>query len=322
MDSDEWGDWDDGDLRGDKQTLLESLLPNGRGIWVAADHGVSKWPVAGLEDMQKLVNSLTGSDGIMADAIVVHRGVIDHIEVPREWSGGWVMHLSASTVHGGEHADWKVLAGDADTLVWGAVERCAKAVSVQVNLGEPQENEMIQALGDVAEACREHDMPLLGMIYPRGPNLSPDPDDETKGVAHAARLGWELGCDVVKVPWTGSIESFRQVSSCVPIPVLVAGGPHTDDFSDVLVMVHDACRYAGAAGTCIGRNVFADGNPAERVMRLNQAMDPLSKYQDPGILDELMQSRSEGPTNVVGKLREGFMERFGEPDEQADESDD
>ena len=322
MESDEWGDWDDGDLRGDKQTLLESLLPNGRGIWVATDHGVSKWPVAGLEDMQKLVNSLTGSDGIMADAIVVHRGVIDHIEVPREWSGGWVMHLSASTVHGGEHADWKVLAGDADTLVWGAVERCAKAVSVQVNLGEPQENEMIQALGDVAEACREHDMPLLGMIYPRGPNLSPDPDDETKGVAHAARLGWELGCDVVKVPWTGSIESFRQVSSCVPIPVLVAGGPHTDDFADVLVRVHDACRYAGAAGTCIGRNVFADGNPAERVMRLNQAMDPLSKYQDPGILDELMQSRSEGPSNVVGKLREGFVERFGEPDEQADESDD
>ena len=62
MDSDEWADWDDGDLRGDKQTLLESLLPNGHGIWVAADHGVSKWPVAGLEDMQKLVNSLTGSD--------------------------------------------------------------------------------------------------------------------------------------------------------------------------------------------------------------------------------------------------------------------
>ena len=181
---------------------------------------------------------------------------------------------------------------------------------------------MIQALGDVAEACREHDMPLLGMIYPRGPNLSPDPDDETKGVAHAARLGWELGCDVVKVPWTGSIESFRQVSSCVPIPVLVAGGPHTDDFSDVLVMVHDACRYAGAAGSCIGRNVFAGDNPAERVMRLNQAMDSLSKYQDPGILDELMQARSEGPTNVVGKLREGFVERFGTSGEQADESDD
>jgi uncharacterized protein YjgD (DUF1641 family) len=57
-------------------------------------------------------------------------------------------------------------------------------------------------------------------------------------------------------------------------------------------------------------------------MRLNQAMDSLSKYQDPGILDELMQARSEGPTNVVGKLREGFVERFGTSGEQADESDD
>ena len=121
--------------------------------------------------MQKLVNSLTGSDGIMADAIVAHRGVIDHIEVPQDWTGGWVMHLSASTVHGGEHADWKVLAGDADTLVWGAVERCAKAVSVQVNLGDAQENEMSQALGDVADLA-------LGAIQPIAESRLEDAADQ------------------------------------------------------------------------------------------------------------------------------------------------
>ena len=46
-----------------------------------------------------------------------------------------------------------------------------------------------------------------------------------KAAAHAARLAFELGCTVVKTKWTGSIESFKKVTSCVPIPVLIAGGP-------------------------------------------------------------------------------------------------
>ena len=54
-------------------------------------------------------------------------------------------------------------------------------------------------------------MPLLGMIYPRGPNLKLDGNDITKGISHAVRLAFELGCDVVKVPWTGDKDSLAGV---------------------------------------------------------------------------------------------------------------
>ena len=74
-----------------------------------------------------------------------------------------------------------------------------------------------------------------------------DDSDSTSGVAHAARLAWELGCNVVKVPWTGSEESFGIVTSSVPIPVLVSGGPKDDDFGKVLELVEKSIN-AGVPG--------------------------------------------------------------------------
>ncbi|MEC7687875.1 MAG: fructose-bisphosphate aldolase, partial [Candidatus Thermoplasmatota archaeon] len=108
--------------------------------------------------------------------------------------------------------------------------------------------------------------PTLGMVYPRGPNLILDPEDETKGIAHAARVAFELGCEVVKVPWTGSVESFRKVTSGVPIPILIAGGT-SSSFSDTLEIVSQSI-IAGGSGVCMGRQIFGSENPLNRLLAL------------------------------------------------------
>ncbi len=250
---------------------MERLLPTGRGVWIPIDHSVSDWPVPGLEGVGDLVAELTRGRGV--DAIVAHRGPIGYhyFDTEDTWNGGWVLHASASTRHGGPRSSYKVLAGDPASLVECAVERGAIGVSVQVNLGDDYETEMLAHLATVADECHFHGVPLLGMIYPRGPHLSPMEGDETNGVSHAARVGWELGCDAVKVPWTGDSSSFKAVVDTVPIPVLVAGGPKGEDFSATLRMVKQAMA-AGAAGVCMGRQVFADEDPAARVTELIDAV--------------------------------------------------
>jgi class I fructose-bisphosphate aldolase len=105
------------------------------------------------------------------------------------------------------------------------------------------------------------------MIYPRGPLLKIAPGDITKGVAHAARVAWELGCDVVKVPWTGDVESFKLVCQAVPIPVLISGGPRGISFTELLEIVELAIS-AGGSGVCIGRQVFGSNNPRSCVEAL------------------------------------------------------
>jgi fructose-bisphosphate aldolase/2-amino-3,7-dideoxy-D-threo-hept-6-ulosonate synthase len=71
-----------------------------------------------------------------------------------------------------------------------------------------------------------------------------------------------MGSDLIKTAYTGSVESFRQVIEGASIPVLVAGGPCGDSVAELLQMVED-CMTAGAAGVCIGRNVWQRENRRE-----------------------------------------------------------
>jgi DhnA family fructose-bisphosphate aldolase class Ia len=80
-------------------------------------------------------------------------------------------------------------------------------------------------------------------------------------------VGAELGADVVKVSYTGSMESFRKVVEGCPVPVLIAGGPKMGSDLAILKMVKGAME-AGAAGISIGRNVFQHGSPARIVKAL------------------------------------------------------
>ena len=134
-------------------------------------------------------------------------------------------------------------------------------------MGSPDEPEMIERLGSITQDSHYLNCPVLGMIYPRGENLNIMEGDDTKGAAHAARLAFELGCDVVKTKWTGSIESFRKVTSAVPIPVLIAGGPAGSSTEETLGIVHQAMQ-AGGGGVCMGRQVFSHSNPKAMVSAL------------------------------------------------------
>ena len=145
--------------------------------------------------------------------------------------------------------------------------RGATGCSAQINLGDEYEPEMIVEMGTLTGEAISLGMPVLGMVYPRGPNLIVSDDDNTGGIAHAARVAWELGCDVVKVPWTGDAESFAEVCAAVPIPILIAGGPRGTSFTELLDIVEQSIS-AGGAGVCMGRQVFGADNPASHIQAL------------------------------------------------------
>tara|TARA_Y100000758_G_C15958529_1_gene388704 strand:+ start:108 stop:848 length:741 start_codon:yes stop_codon:yes gene_type:complete len=237
-----------------KEERMAQLLPNGKAIFIPIDHAVSSYPEKGLGNLSELIPLLSS-----ANAIIAHKGVVSHYKN----HNNFIMHLSASTIHGGKHSDDKVLIGS----VSEAKRRGAIGVSVQINLGSDFESEMIQRMGKVSRQAIKQNMPLLGMVYPRGPNLKIDKDDITKGVSHAVRLAFELGCDIVKVPWTGDKESFSLVCNSAPIPVLVAGGKYGGPFDDLLKMVEEAMQ-SGASGVCMGRQVFAADNVNERCNKI------------------------------------------------------
>jgi 2-amino-4,5-dihydroxy-6-oxo-7-(phosphonooxy)heptanoate synthase len=126
-------------------------------------------------------------------------------------------------------------------------------VSVHVNLGSREEQRQIKDLAAVAGACDRWNVPLLAMMYPRGPG-TPDPYDPEL-IAHAVAVGAELGADLVKTVYPGSPEALAWVTGSAAVPVLVAGGPVCGDNDELLTQVRDALD-GGAAGVAIGRNIF------------------------------------------------------------------
>ncbi|MDD1706850.1 MAG: fructose-bisphosphate aldolase, partial [Methanoregulaceae archaeon] len=143
--------------------------------------------------------------------------------------------------------------------VTNALKMGADAVSVHINIGADSEARMLVDLGNVAIDCMEWGMPLLAMMYPRGRKISDEHNAEH--VALAARVAAELGADMVKTVYTGDPDSFRNVTRGCPVPVVVAGGSKTDDYS-TLEMIEGAMA-GGATGISIGRNAFQHRTPAQ-----------------------------------------------------------
>ncbi len=229
----------------------------GRIIIVPMDHGVSSGPIRGLTDMPVIVNKV--ADG-GANAVLLHKGII---RVGHRGYGkdiGLIMHLSASTSLAPDPNN-KVLTASVEE----AIKLGADVVSVHINIGAENEADMLEILGEVSEECMEWGMPLLAMMYPRGRKV-----DEMGGehnvevVKHAARVGAELGADIIKTNYTGDPDSFKEVTKGCPVPVVIAGGPKMDTPEDVLQMIRDAID-AGGIGTSIGRNVFQAEEPIKMV---------------------------------------------------------
>lgn len=231
---------------------MERLLNRntGRGVIVPMDHGVSCGPLDGLEDMRRAVNEVAEGG---ADAVLGHKGLIrcGHRRGGRDV--GLILHLSSSTDLS-PHPNAKILtAGVEDALKLGA-----DGVSMHVNLGDETEPRMLADLGRIAGEAHTWGMPFMAMIYARGPKIADSLDPGV--VAHCARVGAELGADIVKVPYTGDMDSFARVIEGCCVPVLIAGGPKAATTRDFLHMVDSAIK-AGAMGISVGRNVFQHPKP-------------------------------------------------------------
>jgi fructose-bisphosphate aldolase/2-amino-3,7-dideoxy-D-threo-hept-6-ulosonate synthase len=100
------------------------------------------------------------------------------------------------------------------------------------------------------------------MVYPRGPKIKDQHGADV--VAHAARVGAELGADIIKTNYTGRVDTFREVVRGCCVPVIIAGGPKAETVQEILQMVQESLE-AGGAGVSIGRNVFQHKNPAKMV---------------------------------------------------------
>jgi predicted phospho-2-dehydro-3-deoxyheptonate aldolase len=242
-----------------KKIRLERIIDrnSGKTVIIPMDHGVTVGPIAGLEDMRATVSKVVAGG---ANAILMHKGMVLAGHRGTGKDVGLIIHLS-----GGTSISPDPNAKELVCSVEEAIKLGADAVSIHINLGAETDKEMLAQLGFVSEQCLEWQMPLVAMMYTRGPKIKNEYD--VKNVKLAARVGAELGADIVKVPYTGSVDTFAEVVNGCPVPVVIAGGPKMESDEDIFEMVAGALK-AGAKGLSIGRNAFQHKNPEKIVAAL------------------------------------------------------
>jgi len=228
--------------QGKKRRLKRILQKDNCTVMVPMDHGVSMGPIKGITKMQNIIDQLL-KGGV--DAVVLNKGIAKRVNID---NAGLIVHLSAIS-NLTPNANNKVQV----CTVQEAIRIGADAVSVHINVGGQDEDKMLAKLGRVADECDIYGMPLLAMMYPRGPKIQSE--HAVDMVAHAARLGAELGADLIKTNYTGDTESFKTVVEGCPVPVIIAGGPKCKTEQEILQTAYESIK-AGGAGLSIGRNVF------------------------------------------------------------------
>jgi len=233
------------------------------------DHGVTLGPMAGLIHMRQTIDAVANGG---ANAIVIHKGLV---EAGHRRSGkdvGLIIHLSASTCMAPD-PNSKVLVCQVEE----AIKLGADAVSIHVNIGAEDEKTMLKDFGRVAREAAAWGIPLLAMMYMRGPKVKNGHD--VNMVKHAARVGAELGADIVKVPYTGSVESFQEVVEGCFVPVVIAGGEKMETDRDILEVVKGSIE-AGGAGVSIGRNAFQHRHPDKIVRAISKMVHNLCPVEE------------------------------------------
>lgn len=140
----------------------------------------------------------------------------------------------------------------------------ADAVAASIFFGRGGEVAMMRYMGELAEQCGRYGMPLLAEMLPPADKMY-----QPEAIAHAARIGWELGADLVKTTYCGDPDAFRDVVRAVPAPLVIAGGPSRDEREEDLLNSVRAMMEAGAAGIAFGRRVWGAPDPEALLQRLH-----------------------------------------------------
>lgn len=248
--------------RSGRSLRLERLLKSEQSPFfvVPIDHTVTDGPFTDAKSYDRVLSALADNG---ADAIVVHKGRLGLLNKSVYSKMSVVVHISASTRYATD-PNYKYAVADVEDCL----RRGADAVSVHVNVGAVTEDAQIRVMADAADACEREGLPLLAMIYPRGPGVKDKPLDEA--VKHCAALATDLGADIVKLPLSGSIAEMKSIVDSCPIPVLTAGGSQVSDgaFNQFVADV----MKSGARGIAAGRNVFMAADPGAKVRELRKVL--------------------------------------------------
>ena len=237
-------------------TNTSKLLRNNHCLFLAYDQGFEHGPTDFDEksvDPSYILNIANESKAYTG--IIFHEGIAQSYYDQKKETVPLIVKLNGKTsLHPNEEPYSPQLCTVSEAVKLGAV-----AIGFTIYIGSMYESKMMEEFSRIEDEAHERGLAVILWAYPRGKNVMGKETDKDI-VAYGARIALEMGADFVKVPYTGSTESFSWVvKSAGTTRVVVQGGAKVDEqtiFDEAI-----ACKKAGAAGMAIGRNIWQSQDP-------------------------------------------------------------
>jgi DhnA family fructose-bisphosphate aldolase class Ia len=232
-------------MAGLHRRISRVLGRDGRSVVLAYDHGLGGANTAGIADPGATLPRLLEAG---ADALLTTVGIARKFErlLSRH---GLVLSLDEAI-------------GEEEDLVREAVRLGADMGKVICYPWNPALPDSIARVRRLATMCHAWELPLMIETIPVA--FDATEHHTVEKIGQAARIGCEIGADIVKMHYPGHPAGCAVVISALYVPAVVLGGTRRADDRALLKDVADAMA-SGASGVAIGRNVWMHEQP-ERMM--------------------------------------------------------
>lgn len=263
---------------GKKIRLGRVLRPDsGRGVIIATSHGVLTGPPGGQRTRAEIAELFPKLAA--ADAVMVAPGMVRMVEDTFVGRGrpGLVVELDWKSWNRPIYPHGRDGRGEGAVASLASVEDLAAAgvdaVMTYLYVGQLDgqlEREEVERNARLARECARWGIGLV--IEPRSAREGHEDDAASAAVlSFYCRVAAELGADVVKCIWPGSVSALAEVAATCFVPVVLAGGPG-EETADGAVGLASQAIEAGAAGVMFGRKVYRSADPVETLRRLLEAV--------------------------------------------------
>lgn len=234
-----------------------------RGVVIAYSHSFILGPQDGTESVERMDSTLAQCGS--ANAIMLPPGLIQRYAAVFAGPGkpGLVVHLDWTNFSQKVFMHDQGAQTDVATIA-EVVASGADAVMTYLLLGydDPERDAAeIRRNARIARECEKWGVGLI--IEPRYAQERRFPERKTDVdiMSYYCRVSSDLGADIVKCIWPGSVEEMSAIVESCPAPILVAGGAHDATQPEAALSLARDVIKAGGSGMIVGRNVYQSTDP-------------------------------------------------------------
>jgi len=245
----------------------EKILRDGKCFLLAYDQGLEHGP-ADLNEKNadpQFIFDIAEQAGVFT-CIAVQKGIAEKYYRKGEDKTPLVVKLNGKTnYHKGEE-----LFSPQNCSVAEAIKLGAAGVGYTIYIGSERENESFAEFAKIQEEAHAAGLPVIMWAYPRGKHIG-EAEHSPENIAYAARIALEMGADMVKLAYTGDVESMRWVTRVAgKTRVLAVGGAKTD--TETVVNKTREIMAAGVTGWAMGRNIWQTDDPVGTAKQIAEVL--------------------------------------------------